>query len=182
MHRERKKRSYYTRNSGTKEQGEPEARGQAIFYVLWERGKNGHVALCRHRGYGMVLQPGHGEEGGAESRERIRMITIGMNYKVLPGQEDHFERMFNNVLHSLETVTGHSKSALYKDVNALQSYLIVSEWASEDAFHAFVRSERFQRVVEWGQANILADRPVHTVYRGTAQTAPCTINMQTAEE
>ena len=62
------------------------------------------------------------------------MITIGMNYKVLPGKEDHFERMFNNVLHSLETVTGHSKSALYKDVNALQSYLIVSEWASEDAF------------------------------------------------
>src|SRR5262249_6431566 len=70
---------------------------------------------------------------------RIRMITIGMNYRVLPGKEDHFERMFNNVLHSLETVTGHSKSALYKDVNALQSYLIVSEWASEDAFDAFVR-------------------------------------------
>ena len=110
------------------------------------------------------------------------MITIGMNYKVLPGKEDHFERMFNNVLHSLETVTGHSKSALYKDVNALQSYLIVSEWASEDAFHAFVRSDRFKSVVEWGKENILADRPVHTVYRGTENTAPLTINMQTAEE
>ncbi len=93
------------------------------------------------------------------------MITIGMNYKVLPGKEDNFERMFNTVLRSLETVTGHSKSALYKDVNELQSYLIVSEWASEDAFDAFVRSEKFQNVVMWGKENMLADRPVHTVYR-----------------
>src|SRR5262245_19575876 len=113
---------------------------------------------------------------------RIRMITIGMNYKVLPGKEDNFERMFNNVLHSLETVTGHSKSALYKDVNDLQSYLIVSEWASEDAFAAFVRSEKFKSVVAWGQENILADRPVHTVYRGTEHAAPYTINLRTAQE
>ncbi len=110
------------------------------------------------------------------------MITIGMNYRVLPGKEDHFERMFNNVLHSLETVAGHSKSALYKDVNAVQSYLIVSEWASEDAFDAFVQSEKFKSVVAWGQENILADRPVHTVYRGTEHAAPYTINLRTAQE
>jgi len=110
------------------------------------------------------------------------MITIGMNYKVLPGKEDHFERMFNNVLHGLETVTGHGKSALYRDVNALQSYLIVSEWASEDAFRAFVLSERFKSVVEWGKENILADRPVHTVYKGTENAAPLTLNIQTTEE
>lgn len=108
------------------------------------------------------------------------MITIGMNYKVLPGKEDNFERMFNNVLHSLETATGHSKSALYKDVNDLQSYIIVSEWASEDAFDAFVRSEKFASVVTWGKDNILADRPVHTVYREPAHTVPFTINMQTS--
>ena len=93
------------------------------------------------------------------------MITIGMNYKVLPGKEDNFERMFNNVLNSLKTVDGHGKSALYKDVNDLQSYLIVSEWDSEDDFHTFIQSEKFRGVVEWGQENILADRPVHTVYR-----------------
>ena len=110
------------------------------------------------------------------------MITIGMNYRVLPGKEDNFERMFNNVLHGLESTTGHSKSALYKDVNDLQSYLIVSEWASEDAFDAFVRSEKFKSVVVWGQENILADRPVHTVYRDPEGHAPCTINMQAAEE
>ena len=108
------------------------------------------------------------------------MITIGMNYRVLPGKEDNFERMFNNVLRSMETITGHSKSALYKDVNDLQSYLIVSEWASEDAFAAFVRSEKFKSVVTWGKENILADRPVHTVYRGTEHAAPFAISMQPA--
>ena len=93
------------------------------------------------------------------------MITIGMNYKVLPGKEDNFERMFKNVLHSLQSVEGHGKSALYQDVTDRQSYLIVSEWNSEAAFNAFVQSEKFRGVVDWGQENILADKPVHTVYR-----------------
>jgi heme-degrading monooxygenase HmoA len=53
----------------------------------------------------------------------------------------------------------------YKDVINLQSYLIVSEWDSEEAFDAFVQSEKFRGVVTWGQENILADKPVHTVYR-----------------
>lgn len=65
-------------------------------------------------------------------------------------------------------------------VNEFQSYLIVSAWASEDALHAFVRSEKFKHVVEWGQENILADRPVHTVYRGPQDHAPCAITMQTS--
>ena len=93
------------------------------------------------------------------------MITIGMNYKVLPGKEDNFERMFQSVMNSLQSVVGHGKSALYKNVDDLQAYLIVSEWDSEDAFNAFVESEKFRGVVNWGQANILADRPVHTVYK-----------------
>ena len=93
------------------------------------------------------------------------MITIGMNYKVLPGKEHNFERMFTNVLSSLQSVAGHGKSALYQDVIDRQSYLIVSEWDSEEAFHAFVQSEKFRGVVNWGQENILAHKPVHTVYR-----------------
>jgi len=93
------------------------------------------------------------------------MITIGMNYKVLPGKEDNFERMFENVMNGLQNVVGHGKSALYKDVNDLHSYLIVSEWDSEEAFNAFVESEKFRGVVNWGQENILADKPAHTVYR-----------------
>jgi heme-degrading monooxygenase HmoA len=93
------------------------------------------------------------------------MITIGMNYRVLRGKEEHFERMFRNVLESLQSVAAHGKSALYRDVSDLQSYLIVSEWDSEDAFDAFIQSEQFRGVANWGQEGILAGRPVHTVYR-----------------
>ena len=84
------------------------------------------------------------------------MITIGMNYKVFPGKEENFERMFKNVLHSLQDVAGHGKSALYNDITDRQSYLIVSEWDSEEAFHIFIGSEKFRVVVDWGQENILA--------------------------
>ncbi len=93
------------------------------------------------------------------------MITIGMNYNVLPGKEENFERMFKNVLHSLQSVAGHGKSALYNDVTDRQLYLIVSEWDSEEDFHTFIGSEKFRSVVDWGKENILADKPVHTVYK-----------------
>ncbi len=93
------------------------------------------------------------------------MITIGMNYKVLRGKEEDFERMFRAVLEILHSVATHGTSALYKDVNDLQSYLIVSEWASEEDFDAFIQSAQFRSVANWGQEGILAGRPVHTVYR-----------------
>ena len=93
------------------------------------------------------------------------MITVGMNYKVLPGKEENFERMFKNVLHSLQSIAGHGKSALYNDVTDRQSYLLVSEWDSEEAFNTFIGSEKFRSVVDWSHENILADRPVHIVYK-----------------
>ena len=93
------------------------------------------------------------------------MITVGMNYKVLEGKEVQFEKVFANVLQSLETTEGHAKSALYKDVHDVQSYLIVSEWSSEDAFRSFIQSDQFKKVVNWGAEQVLSGRPVHTVYR-----------------
>ena len=39
------------------------------------------------------------------------MITVGMNYRVLRGKEVPFERVFANVLESLQTTEGHVKSA-----------------------------------------------------------------------
>jgi len=35
---------------------------------------------------------------------------------------------------------------LYKDVNDGQSYLIASEWSSEDAFNTFCQSDNFKKV------------------------------------
>ncbi|MFQ5450382.1 MAG: antibiotic biosynthesis monooxygenase family protein [Nitrospinaceae bacterium] len=93
------------------------------------------------------------------------MVTIGMNYKMIPGKEKIFENAFANVLKVMDEMEGHSKSFLYRDVSDPQSYLIVSEWSSEDAFNGFIQSEKFKNVVNWGKENILAGRPVHTVYK-----------------
>ena len=93
------------------------------------------------------------------------MVTIGMNYKVIPGKNEPFEKAFAAVLGAMEGMEGHSVSHLYKDVADENSYLIVSDWSSEDAFTTFMRSDEFARVANWGKENILAGRPSHTVYR-----------------
>jgi len=54
---------------------------------------------------------------------------------------------------------------LYKDVNDGQSYLIASEWGSENAFNDFCQSDKFKQVTNWGKESILAGRPSHTVYK-----------------
>lgn len=93
------------------------------------------------------------------------MVTIGMNYKMIPGKEQVFEDAFTNVLKVMNEMEGHSESFLYKDVNNPQSYLIVSDWSSEEAFNGFIQSDKFKNVVNWGKENILAGRPSHTVYK-----------------
>ena len=93
------------------------------------------------------------------------MVTIGMNYKIIPGKEEMFENAFNNVLKVMSEMAGHTRSALYKDVNDAHSYLIVSDWNSEEAYNTFIGSDKFAGVVDWGKENILAGRPSHTIYR-----------------
>lgn len=92
------------------------------------------------------------------------MVTIGMNYEVLPGKEKEFEEKFNAVLDSFAQGSGHVRTRLYRDTNAPQSYLIHSEWETREAFTEFIRSEEFRAVTDWGKAEILADRPRHRVY------------------
>lgn len=92
------------------------------------------------------------------------MVTIGMNYKVIPGKEEIFEKAFNKVLNAMKEIEGHTESFLFKDVNSPASYLITSKWTSEEAFKAFMSSDQFKKVADWGKENILAGRPQHTVY------------------
>jgi heme-degrading monooxygenase HmoA len=92
------------------------------------------------------------------------MVTVGMNYQVLPGKEEIFEKAFKGVLGVMKEMPGHVASHLYKDVDTVNSYLIVSEWNDRNAFDGFVRSERFASVTNWGKEQILAGRPKHQVY------------------
>ncbi len=93
------------------------------------------------------------------------MITVGMNYRVIPGKEQDFEDKFNAVLTALNDAPGHQESHLFQDVNDRSSYLIVSEWSDEKAFAEFIQSQAFRDVTNWGKEQILADRPRHKVYQ-----------------
>ena len=92
------------------------------------------------------------------------MVTIGMNYDVLPGKEDLFEEKFREVIQAFREEAGHRQSRLYRDVDASGSYLIHSEWDTKEAFTAFVRSDAFRQVTSWGREGILAGRPKHRVF------------------
>ncbi len=92
------------------------------------------------------------------------MVTIGMNYTVLPGKEEVFERAFRSVLGVMKEMPGHTNSWLYKDIDAANSYLIISDWNDKGAFDSFIKSEAFAKVTNWGKEQILAGRPKHQVY------------------
>jgi heme-degrading monooxygenase HmoA len=94
------------------------------------------------------------------------MVTIGMNYTVRSGKEAVFEAAFQRVLEAMGGIAGHAESHLYREVGVgARGYLIVSRWSDEDAFRAFIRSERFRKVADWGAENILEGPPRHTTYR-----------------
>ncbi|HET8761139.1 MAG TPA: antibiotic biosynthesis monooxygenase [Nitrospiria bacterium] len=101
------------------------------------------------------------------------MITVGMNYEILEGKEQPFERKFALVLEAMSQTPGHSNTNLYRDVFRGRSYLIVSEWETRAAFNAFVQSDTFRSVTNWGRETILASRPRHEVY-GDDVAAPLT--------
>ncbi len=93
------------------------------------------------------------------------MVTVGMNYHVLPGKQRDFEEKFRAVMGALQTAAGHTRSTLWKDVADDASYLITSEWDDEQAFHGFIQSQTFRDVTSWGKEQILSSRPQHKVYR-----------------
>lgn len=93
------------------------------------------------------------------------MITVGMNYNVIPGKEKVFEDAFASVIKVMDQGEGHKKSFLYREVHANGKYLIISEWDDEVAFRAFIKSEAFAKVTNWGKEQILAGRPEHKVYK-----------------
>ena len=93
------------------------------------------------------------------------MVTIGMNYKVLPDKGDVFKRAFKQVLDVMGAMDGHTHSYLYQEVDEPTSYLIVSEWNDQSAFDSFVKSDAFAKVTNWGKEQVLAGRPTHKVYK-----------------
>ncbi len=88
-----------------------------------------------------------------------------MNYKVLPGKEETFEGAFKKVVELMRSMDGHTSTNMYRAIDDAQTYLIVSEWSSEEAYKGFINSEKFGDVVDWGKEHILAGRPSHNMYK-----------------
>lgn len=94
------------------------------------------------------------------------MVTIGMNYFVIPGKEKIFEDAVANVMETMKGISGHDASSLYREVTEGEpAYLIVSRWQSEQAFKDFIASDAFKKVTNWGSTHILRGRPQHTTYQ-----------------
>lgn len=94
------------------------------------------------------------------------MVTIGMNYFVIPGKEQVFEDACARVVETMEGIDGHDASSIYRQIgDGAPVYLIVSRWRDESAFQAFIASDAFKKVTNWGAMNILSGRPQHTTYR-----------------
>jgi len=100
------------------------------------------------------------------------MITVGMNYEVIEGKQDEFEKVFAKVLSIMKGMEGHGESHLYRDVSSPRSYMIVSGWTDQNAFDAFIASEQFRNVANWGKEKILASRPRHEIFGRTAEPGP----------
>ena len=81
------------------------------------------------------------------------------------GKQQDFEDKFSAVIGALRADAGHTSSTLWKDVSDAASYLITSEWSDEDAFKAFISSQAFRDVTNWGKEQILSGRPQHKVYK-----------------
>ncbi len=92
------------------------------------------------------------------------MVTIGMNYNVLPGKEETFETAFKKVVMAMGNLEGHSETHMFRDISDPHHYLIVSVWSSRDAFKSFIASDTFKAVTNWGKEQILSGRPKHEIY------------------
>lgn len=94
------------------------------------------------------------------------MVTIGMNYRVRPGKETIFEDAFRKVVKAMDGIEGHTQTHMFRQLDDPFHYLIMSQWSKKEAFDAFVGSQTFRNIANWGKEEILADRPKHEVYEG----------------
>ena len=103
---------------------------------------------------------------GPIRKKEFLLVTIGMNYFVIPGKEQVFEDACAKVIQTMDGIDGHEVSSLYRQVaEAEPVYLIVSRWKEEAAFEEFIASDAFKKVTNWGALNILSGRPQHTTYQ-----------------
>jgi heme-degrading monooxygenase HmoA len=91
------------------------------------------------------------------------MITFGLNYDVKEAHVNEFLEITQKVLGLMGSLEGHVDTKLYKDVNSPNSYLIYSEWETQENFKNFISSETFKNVQNMS-SDMLENRPKHKIY------------------
>src|SRR3972149_1862686 len=99
-----------------------------------------------------------------------------MNYAVLKGKESTFENAFRKVVKAMGGIAGHSETHMFCDIDDSLQYLIVSQWSDKSAFDAFIASETFRNVANWGKEQILSGRPRHEVYGRSTESGKCPVS------
>ncbi|NON62547.1 antibiotic biosynthesis monooxygenase [Acidianus sp. RZ1] len=93
------------------------------------------------------------------------MINVGLYYRVKPGHEEEFEKIFSQVLEFLKgNVDGFIDAKLYRSIADPREYLIYSEWKSLDSFRKFTLSRQFSDTTNYGKS-ILEDIPRHKIFQ-----------------
>ena len=91
------------------------------------------------------------------------MITYGFHYDVKSEHREEFLKISNAALTLMKTLPGHVQTKLMEDVNEANSFMIYSEWETNDAFKTFMNSQEFKDV-QTASANMLRGRPKHQIY------------------
>lgn len=91
------------------------------------------------------------------------MLTFGLNYDVKQEFVEKFLQVGNDVVEAMQNLKGHVHTVLYSNVNKPNSFLIYSEWETNEDFRNFVQSEAFKNVQNMG-IEMLETRPKHKVY------------------
>lgn len=91
------------------------------------------------------------------------MLTFGLNYDVKQEFTEDFLKVARGALAAMPSFKGHVNTVLYSNVEKPNSYLIYSEWESNEDFRAFMASSAFKEVQNMS-VDMLEARPKHKVY------------------
>ena len=91
------------------------------------------------------------------------MITYGFQYDVKEDKRDEFLNISNAALTAMQTMKGHIMTKLLEDVNVKNSFMIYSEWETNEAFKTFMNSKEFKDV-QTASRDMLTGRPRHKMY------------------
>jgi len=92
------------------------------------------------------------------------MITFGLNYDVKQEFIEKFIQLSKDTIKAMQEMKGHVKTHIYSDVEKPNSFLIYSEWETQEDFTAFMRSAEFKSVQTMG-IEMLEGRPRHKIYQ-----------------